>query len=115
MRAVKNPLKLHRQPEITSSSADIPVRSGGDLKKQREIDDYKHSRQVADPMFDFISGTVKALPWICLLAIVYLIWYYIFSERHDITVIATAATHILVYIAGIVSAAINDAVKRPKD
>jgi hypothetical protein len=94
---------------------DIPVLSTADLKKNRANDSYRNKKKVADPMFDFIALAIKFLPLICLFAGIFLIYYYLFSPHKNLQTLAGACVNILIYVAGIVTSAINDAQKHKDD
>lgn len=103
---MKNPFK-RQQPQ----SEDVAVLSTDDLKKSRANDTYRNNKKVADPMFNFISTAIKILPWICAAAILFLGYYYIFSTHNDLPTVAAICTNVLVYVAGIVTSAMNDSLK----
>jgi hypothetical protein len=94
---------------------DVPVLSTADLKRNRAYDNYRNNKKVADPMFDFIALAVKLLPFLCIFAAGFLIFYYLWSPHKNLQTLAGICTNILVYVAGIVTAAMNEAQKRKDD
>lgn len=107
---MRNPFKRQQ-----AKAEDIQVLSADDLKKNRANDKYRNDKKVADPMFNFISLAIKFLPWICAVAILFLGYYYILSPNKNLSTLASICTNILVYVAGIVTSAMNDALRRKDD
>jgi hypothetical protein len=107
---VRNPFRRKN-----NKADDVPVYNADDLKRNRENDDYRNNKKVADPMFDFIALVVKVLPFICLFAVGFLAYYYIWSPNKSLSTLAGICTNVLVYVAGIVTSAMNDALKGRND
>lgn len=106
---------IHPFQHANNPHDDVPVFNAGDLKKNRALDNYRNNKKVADPMFDFIGLAIRLLPFFCLFAISFLIYYYLWSPHKDLPAMAAICTNVLVYVAGIVTSAMNEARRNRND
>lgn len=104
---MRNPFRRNQQ-QPQNNSQDIQVLSSSDLKRNKANDDYINDKKVRDPMYNFINWVIRNLWVVCILSIGYMVYYYLFSPNADPPSLMNIITHVLVYIAGIVTSAMNE-------